>query len=611
MRGGVVQSVAPARIEGVSARHPLSRTIVAMQIAPWRVALACVTGSAALACAIALIGTSGWLISRAAQHPPVLYLMVAVVAVRAFGIGRGVLRYAERLVTHDVALRGVVTLRTTLYARLAAADPAVAAGLRRGDLLARIGADVDAVGDVVVRSLLPFATAALTALISVGALALVLPAAGAVLAVAVLVAGIAAPMLAGLAARRDLRDTVAARSAMSGEVLALLDGLAELTVAGAVAERQHRLARTDQELGTALERAARPAAWAAALSTTAMGAAVVGCLVVGVSAVSSGQLRPVFLAVVTLVPLAVAEVVSGLPAAATVLVRARVAAERVVALLDCVPLKAPMSRGENPGTQETESGSPQLRADALGCGWNGRPTVLRDVDLDLSAGRRVAVVGPSGSGKSTLLLTLAGLLPPAAGWLRLDGAELADLDPQLVRRTVHLCADDAHVFTTTVRENLRVAAPQADDTDLHRVLDRAGLAGWLTALPTGLDTMIGDPSGPGAGLGGWALSGGERRRLLLARALLTGADVLLADEPAEHLDPQTADALVEELFGSGSSVLVVTHRLSGLQGADEILVLGEGRVTARGRHEELLSTHPPYREAWLAERGSPVPVVAR
>src|SRR4051812_15839027 len=332
------------------ARHPLYRAVAAMETSAWRVALAGLTGSAALACAIALLGTSGWVISRAAQQPPVLYLMVAVVTVRALGIGRGVLRYAERLTSHDVALRGVVTLRTTLYARLAAADPAVAAGLRRGDLLTRIGADVDAVGDVVVRALLPFATAALTAVLSVFALALVLPAAGAVLATALLVAGLAAPALAGLAAHRDLRDTVAARSAMSAEALALLEGLPELTVAGAVTERRHRLARADQELDGALERAARPAAWAAALSTTAMGAAVVGCLAVGVGAVAGGQLRPVLLAVVPLVPLAVAEVVAGLPAAATVLVRSRMAAERVVTLLDSPPVDRAAQRpgGANP-----------------------------------------------------------------------------------------------------------------------------------------------------------------------------------------------------------------------------------------------------------------------
>jgi ATP-binding cassette, subfamily C, bacterial CydC len=592
----------------MTAKNPLWRAIRVMRPDPWRVVSACLLGTAALASAIALIGISGWLISRAAQQPPVLSLMVAVVAVRALGIGRGVLRYAERLIGHDVALRGVVTLRAALYSRLAAGDPALAAGLRRGDLLTRIGTDVDAVGDVVVRSVLPFATAALTGMLSVIALALVLPAAGAVLAIALLIAGIGAPVIAGLAARRDVVGAAAERSALSVEVLALLDNLPELTVAGAVGERRQRLDRAESALTAALDRAARPAAWAAAVSSTAMGSAVVGCLVLGVDAVADGRLGPVLLAVVTLVPLAVAEVVSGLPAAATVLVRARAGADRIAALLDAPSIDAV----PGPGASRTAASGPvlgarpRLTARGLRCGRKGLPAVLSGVELDLPPGRRIAVVGPSGAGKSTLLLTLAGLLPPLAGSLSLDGADVATLDPALVRRTLHLCADDAHVFTTSVRENLRVASPGADDAAIARALDRSGLSDWFAGLASGLDTVIGDPSGPGAGLLGWPLSGGERRRLLVARALLSGADILLVDEPAEHLDPGTADALVEELFATGLTVVVVTHRLSPLRAADEVLVVAEGVIAARGDHDALLTSCSPYREAWTAEQDAAV-----
>jgi ATP-binding cassette, subfamily C, bacterial CydC len=588
------------------AKSPLWRVLTVMQPGPWRLVLACVTGAAALGSAIALLGISGWLISRAAQQPPVLSLMVAVVAVRTLGIGRGVLRYAERLVGHDVALRGVVTLRAALYTRLAAADPMVAAGLRRGELLSRIGADVEAVGDVVVRSVLPFATAALTGVLSVIALTLVFPAAGAVLAVAVLVAGVAAPVIAGLAARRDVRDAAAQRSILSIEVLALLDHLPELAVAGAVHDRQRRLEGAESRLSEALDRAARPAAWAAALGTTAMGAAVVGCLALGADAVADGRLRPVLLAVVTLVPLAVVEVVSGLPGAAAVLVRARAAAERIVALLDSPAAQPELDLGSAaPAARAEVRPCPRLTAHELRCGRANRPAVLDRVELDLPPGRRIAVVGPSGAGKSTLLLTLAGLLPPLAGAVRLNGLELAALDPSLVHRTVHLCADDAHIFTTSVRENMRVARPEADDSAIVRALSRAGLTDWLTGLPSGLNTVIGDPSGPGAALVRWPLSGGERRRLLVARALLSGADVLLVDEPAEHLDPRTADALVDELFATGLTVVVVTHRVSPLQAADEVIVVAGGTIAARGGHEQLLTSYSPYREAWLAEQGAP------
>jgi ATP-binding cassette subfamily C protein CydC len=575
----------------------LSRAIAAMRPDPWRLVLAAVAGSAAMAMAIALMGTSGWLISRAAQQPPVLYLMVAIVAVRTFGIGRGVLRYAERLAAHDVALRGIVSLRETLYSRLAAADPKLAAGLRRGDLLARVGADVDALGDVVVRSLLPFATAGLTSVLSVLTVILVLPQAGAVLAIGLLVAGIGAPALAALAGRRGVRDTAVARTAMSSEVLALLDGLPELTVAGAVAERMHRLERADGALSQGLERAARPAAWSAALGTLAMLAAVLGCLAVGIQAVSDGRLGPVLLAVVTLVPLAVAEVVAALPAAAVGLVRACAAAERVVELLD-----APAASERTAfASSRLSSGGIRLRTEGLACGWAGRPAVLHGIDLDLPAGRRIAVVGPSGAGKTTLLLTLAGLLPAAAGRTRLNGIDVAELESQARCRAVNFAADDAHVFSTTVRENLRVARPAASDPEVRSALERAGLHPWLAGLPSGLDTIIGDPAGPTAGTG-LPLSGGERRRLIAARALLSGAGILLVDEPAEHLDPLTADALVKELFASGATVIVVTHRLTPLRAADEVLVVADQAIVARGSHDWLIANHPPYCEAWSAEQ---------
>jgi ATP-binding cassette subfamily C protein CydC len=579
----------------------LGRAIAAMRPDPWRLALATLTGSAALAMTIALMGTSGWLISRAAQRPPVMYLMVAVVAVRAFGIGRGVLRYAERLAAHDVALRGVVALRETLYLRLAAADPTTAARLRRGDLLARVGADVDTVGDVVVRSLLPFATAALTGGLSVVAVALVLPQAGVILAVGLLVGGVGAPILAGLASQRGIRDTAAARTAMSTEVLALLDGLPELAVAGVVTDRLDHLERTDQALNRGQDRAARPAAWSAALSTASMLAAVIGCLAVGVQAVSAGRLAPVLLAVVTLVPLAVAEVVAALPAAAASLVRSHAAAERVVQLLDAPP--ASDQAGARSARRSLAPGA-HLRAENLACGWPGGPSALSEIDLDLPGGRRIAIVGPSGAGKTTLLLTLAGLLPARAGRVLLggaDGTDLAELDPEIRHQAINFVADDAHVFTTTVRENLRLVGPGASDVEIASALQRAGLGAWLEGLPAKLDTMISDPAGPAAGTG-TPLSGGERRRLIVARALLSGSGVLLVDEPAEHLDPATADALVEELFATGATVVVVTHRLSPLSQADEILFVANGRITARGGHDQLIASHAPYREAWLAEQ---------
>jgi ATP-binding cassette subfamily C protein CydC len=589
-------------------RDPLVRAVAALQPDPRRTALAVLAGTAALGSAIGLMATSAWLISRAAEHPPVLYLQVAVVATRAFGIGRGVLRYAERLVSHDVALRGVGALRERLYRALATADPATVARLRRGDLLARVGADVDTLADLVLRSLLPFAVALTTAAASAVLVATLLPPAGLVVAAGLAVAAFGAPPLAALSARRAELDAASARIELSAEVLALLDGVGELTVVGAVPERLARVADLDAALARRLDNARGPAAAAAALGTAATGLAMTAALLLGVQALSSDRLAPVLLAVVTLTPLAAAEAVAALPAAATGLVRARAAAERVLVLLDAgdgdesdtdtsgadtsdtdtsdtdtsgADTSGADTSGadEDGGARRSPAGTagrparPTLVADQLACGWPGAEPTLTGLDLTLTPGRRVAVVGASGCGKTTLLLTLAGLLPPMAGRVTLNGVDLADHDPQIVRQTVSFTAEDAHVFTTTLRENLRVARPGASDTELVDALARAGLGHWPAALPQGLDTMLGS--------GGTGLSGGERRRLLLARALLVGADVLLLDEPDEHLDPQTADALVSDILTGdiltggdpGPAVVVVTHRPT---------LLRQGRLSTAG-----------------------------
>ena len=499
-----------------------------------------------------------------------LDLSVAVVAVRALGISRGTFRYVERLASHDVALRGVVRLREQLYERLAWADRSVVSGLRSGELLSRVGSDVDVVADVVVRGLLPFAVAAVVCLATVTLLAFVLPAAAVVVGVALLLAVVAAPRLAAVAAGRYERAADLTRTEVSAQVHALLDGAVELTVAGRVDERLALLREVDSRRRHELDRAARPGAWAAGLSSALTGLAVVGALVVGSAATASGRISGVLLAVVTLTPLALVEVVAPLPAAAVAVVRARGAAERLVALLDAPQAH---STAELP----VPAGVHHLRAEGVDIGWPGSAPVLRAVTLDLEPGRVVAVVGASGAGKSTLLRTLAGLLEPLRGTVSLDGVPLAALDPTALRRTVTLTAEDAHVFATTLRDNLLVARGDATDDELWAVLRLVHLEAWASGLGEGLATVL-DPG---------SVSGGERRRLLLARALLVDSAVVLLDEPAEHLDPELADRLLRDLVGAararGVTMVVVTHRLEPLDCVDEVVTIdaeqGAGQST--------------------------------
>jgi ATP-binding cassette subfamily C protein CydC len=549
----------------VTARDPLRRAVRLLEVSPRRVLAAVAAGAGSLGSAVALAAVSAWLIARASQMPPVMALTIAAVAVRAFGVSRGLLRYVERLVSHDVALRGMATLRTRVYERLAAGDPAVLVTLRRGDLLARVGADVDAVGDVVVRGLLPVAVAAVVGLGSSVLVGMFLPAAGAALAAALLVAGVLAPRFARRAAEAAEARSAQATADASAAVVTLLAGSAELQVAGRVAPLVATLRDAEARRAQAADDAARPAALAAALQPAATGAAVLAALLLGIPATVAGTLAPVELAVVVLTPLAAFEAVAALPAAAVQVLRSRQAAERVMALLDAA---APGSSG-TAGVDGPLPRHPVLRARGLAYGPHGGPVLGRGLDLDLAAGRGVVVVGPSGAGKTTLLLTLAGLLPPRAGTVRVGGHDLAGLTREEATRAVAYTPEDAHVFDTSVLENLRVARGDVTEDEARAALATVGLGEWLAGLPQGLATTLGGDAA--------RLSGGQRRRLLLARALLTRAPLLLLDEPTEHLDDEDATALLRGLLGGtlapGRGVLVVTHREPGTEAADVVVRL--------------------------------------
>jgi ATP-binding cassette subfamily C protein CydC len=506
----------------------------------------------------------------------------------------------------------MANLRTTLYQRLAAGRPEATLRLRRGDLLTRVGADVDAVGDVVVRGLLPAGVALVLGAGTVTAMAFLWPPAAAALAACLVLAGVVAPLLAARGARVTERAAVTARGDAAAAALAALDDAGPLLVAGGLDRRLAELRDADRRLAAAIDSGALTGAVAAGLGILATGLAATAALITGVPAVSSGALAPVGLAVIVLTPLAAFEATGMLAAAAIAVQRSRAAAARILALLDdaAAPGTAastaprsirPASAPPASTTTGASSGGLGLVARGLACGWPGLPPVVTGVDLDVPPGRSVAVVGPSGAGKTTLLLTLAGLLPPAAGSLRVDGEEPAVLSPAQRAARVVVTTEDAHVFGTTVLENLRVARGDVSPEQAVAALTDAGLGGWLAALPDGLDTML----GPDAR----TVSGGERRRLLLARALLAAAPLLLVDEPAEHLDPATADALVTRLLagplapdGSPRGVVVVTHRLTPLAAADEVLWLERGRVAARGTHADLSSRLLGYGEAVRRER---------
>jgi ATP-binding cassette subfamily C protein CydCD len=551
-----------------------------------RLTLALLLGSLALGSAVGLMATSGWLISRASQQPPVLYLMLAVTATRAFGIGRAVFRYAERLVSHDAVLRMLADTRVAVYRRLERLAPAGLRTARRGDLLSRLVADVDALQDYWLRWLLPAGAALAVSAGAVGFTAWLLPEAGAVLAVGLLAAGVGVPSVTGAVARRAERRLAPARGVLATRVTDLLTGTAELAVAGALPARTAEARRADSVLTRIASRAATATALGDGLTTLATGLTVAASAFVGAQAVAAGRLGGVVMAVVVLTPLAAFEAVLGLPLAVQHRQRVRRSAERVHEVLDA---PEPVREPERPLPAPV---SPfPLVLNGLAARYQGqRRAALSGFDLTLEQGRRVAVVGTSGAGKTTLAQVLLRFLDADAGSYTLSGTDAYALDGDAVRRLVGLCAQDAHLFDSSVRENLLLARKDASERELRDALARARLLDWVDGLPEGLDTLIGEH--------GARLSGGQRQRLALARALLADFPVLVLDEPAEHLDLPTADALTADLLAAteGRTTLLITHRLAGLEAVDEVIVLAEGRVVQRGTYAELAAAEGPLRE---------------
>ncbi|HZU46913.1 MAG TPA: thiol reductant ABC exporter subunit CydC [Mycobacterium sp.] len=517
-----------------------------------RLLLAVTLGVLALSSALALAGVSAWLITRAWQMPPVLDLSVAVVMVRALAISRGVLHYCERLATHDAALRSAGSARARIYQRLARGPVDAVARLHSGQLVTRVGADVDELADVLVRAVLPIAVAAVLGVAATAVVAVISLPAALALAACLLAAGVFAPYLAATAA--TAQETVARHhlSDRNASAMIALEHAPELRVGGVLPDVIAESTRQHRRWAGALDAAAKPAAVAEAMPTAAIALSVLGAVIAGIGMASS--VAPTTLAILMLLPLSAFEATNALPGAAIQLTRSRIAACRLSELTQSADPQ-PVIRAASPTIEE----SPWLLAADIRTGYpDGSSSV--QVSVDLPPGARLAVTGPSGCGKTTLLMTLAGLLPPLHGRVELNGTPVDLLSENELRRVVCFFAEDAHIFATTVRDNLLVSRGDCGDDELIEALHRVGLGHWLGGLPDGLTTVL---TG-----GAQAVSAGQRRRLLLARAVISPAPIVLLDEPTEHLDAVDTEALLRELLSpdgglmtAARTVVVATHHL--------------------------------------------------
>lgn len=502
-----------------------------------RFSLAVLLASFASGASVALMGLAAWLISRAAEMPPVLYLQAAAVGVRFFGISRGVFRYLERLVGHDVALRMQSALRIRVYDKLSATT---LIGRRRGDLLTRVIADVVAVQDLVVRVIIPALSASLVIVGTTVMLARFNVASSLVLLATAVLAGVLLPLVAQRASRAADLAAVPTRGALADGVRELSRTTGDLVAYGAQDAVLAELLSVDD----ALRRQEARSAWVRGLATAgqvvAAGIAVVAALAIGGPAVVAGTLQPRLLAVIVLTPLALHEVFGAFTAAAQTWTRSRAALKRITDVLDSDPVGAgDITTPKDP--------APGLELDGVSVGWPRGGVVQQGLNIRIAPGERVALVGPSGVGKTTVAATAMGLIPPLAGTMRRAGR-------------VGYLAQDAHIFTTTVAENVRIGNKDATDEQVEAALRGAG----LDLAP---ELRIGEA--------GSTISGGERRRLALARVLADERDLLILDEPTEHLDTATARALMRDVWpaSEGRAVLVITHDPELVDSCDRVVRL--------------------------------------
>jgi ATP-binding cassette subfamily C protein CydC len=452
---------------------PLRRVAALSRPHAGRLAVAAVLGALAIGASIGLMATSGYLISRAAQRPPILELSVAIVAVRFFGVSRAVLRYLERLAGHDATLRALGTVRSRLFTRLEPLVPGALPGMRTGDLLSRFVADVDELQNLWLRAAGPMAVAILAGAIGVGVAAFALPEAALVLAAALLAAGAALPALGALAGRAGSAREAPARARLSAELVDALASAPELAAYGAAGTAAGCIDACDRALGHHRRRTALVAACTEGAVTALAGLAVAGVLVVAIPAVSGGRLSGVYLGMLALLVLAAFEAVRPLPAAAVHLAGTAEAARRVLDLTDRTPPVA------DPAAPLPAPAAGHLVVRGVRVRYDDGPWVLDGVDLDLAPGRVVALTGPSGAGKTTLANLLVRFRDPDAGSVELDGHDLRDYAQADVRRVVGLSGQEAHLFPTSIRENLRIARPGADDAELWDALRRAHCADWI------------------------------------------------------------------------------------------------------------------------------------
>ena len=549
----------------------------------FRVALAVLLGVATVAGNVGLLSTAAYVISAAAVVSYISLLTIPIYLVRFFSVSRSFSRYFERLVSHDLTFRLLGNLRSWFYVRLTPLAPVLLEGYRSGDLLSRLVEDVEELENLYLRAVSPVLVAAVVWGLAFAVLYPFDPALAITVLVFLAAAGVGAPLLVWALSRGLGRRQLELRSELYSRIVEGTQGVQDLLAFG----REEEQGRQIEVLNSKLARIERRQALISGLHDSSgdllTNLAMLVTLVLAIPLVAGGEVHGIYLAFLALVALGVFEAATPLGAAFQTIGRTTAAGERLFEVSDSEPTI------RNPKSPLPVPEDFTLRFDNVSFRYGeGDPFSLEDVSFALEPGRKVAVVGPSGSGKSTLANLILRFRDPQGGEIRLGGRSLSEYAQEDVRRLVSVVPQSTHVFNDTLRNNLLLADPEANDEALELALERARISSFIERLPDGLDTHVGER--------GSRLSGGERRRLAVARALLKDAPLLLLDEPTANLDTVTELEVLASVWEAARdrAALLVTHRLVGMEEMHEILVMDGGRIVERGAHEQLLAAGGLY-----------------
>lgn len=550
----------------------------------WQVALAVFLGVATVVSNVGLLSTAAYVISAAAIVPFISALAVPIFLVRFFSISRSFGRYAERMVSHDATFKLLGRMRAWFYGRLEPLAPGRLMRYRSGDLLSRISRDVEELENVYVRVTGPVVIAATAAGLTFAVFYRFFSPLLAFVTLAFLVAaGVGVPVLVKVLARELGRWELEARAELNAQIVDGVQGVQDLLAFGRERDQREKIEILGRKLGRMQRRMAFITGLQISLGDLMMNLAMLAALVITIPLVAAGEIQGVFLAFVALVVLGSFEAVQPLGGAFQFLGRSLAAGDRLFEVADAKPA---VTDPEEPASVPEQ---PTLEFDRVSFSYDlGDPLALEDVSLTLRPGARIAVVGPSGAGKSTLVNLALRFWDPDRGKVRLGGNDVRGYTQEDVRSRIGVLSQREHIFNDTLRNNLLLADPEAEDAALRQVLARTRLSDLVERLPQGLDTYLGEQ--------GVKLSGGERQRVAMARTFLKDAPILVLDEATANLDPVTEKEVLgaaRELM-QGRSTLLITHRLVDMESMDEILVLDEGRIVERGTHEKLRETGGLY-----------------